>query len=206
MLSTSRIRARGGLVPPRQVTPLTVAPESGSEESLVRTRKKLDLEQFAASLQSAIDAGMTVSMNLILFPDDTLSDIKATVQFALRCARAGVQDSTFFPYMPYPGTALYDQLRQEGRLAPLSEAFFLGLLEQFDLFRAHSHNRSLSDRAMRVVRVAAVSAFHLTAWRHHPHLIVDNLRNIVRNTPVNRAEKAGAELLLRLRGRAASSL
>ncbi|HIA00904.1 MAG TPA: radical SAM protein, partial [Myxococcales bacterium] len=52
-------------------THITVAPESGSEDSLIRTNKKLDLEQFVGSVKSCIKAGMTVSMNLIIFPDDT---------------------------------------------------------------------------------------------------------------------------------------
>jgi radical SAM superfamily enzyme YgiQ (UPF0313 family) len=179
-------------------THVTVAPESGSPDSIVRANKKVDLDAFQVSLKAMLDANITVSMNLIIFPDDTPQDIVKTVQFALKCARMGVQDSTFFPYMPYPGTALYDQLMAEGRLPPLSEAFFVSLFEQFDLFRAHSYNPRLSDLKMRLFRLAAVSAFHFTAWCFHPSLIWNNLRNVALNTPRNRAEKAAAEILRRL--------
>jgi len=185
-------------------THITVAPESGSEDSLVRTNKKLDLEHFVASVKSCIKAGMTVSMNLIIFPDDTWKDVTQTLKFSMRCARAGVQDTTFFPYMPYPGTVLFEQLQREGRVPELSDEFFLSLLEQFDLFRAHSYNESFNDLYMRMIRIISVAVFHLTVWRYHPRLVGDNLRNIIFNTPINRAEKAGAELLLRLRSRPGS--
>jgi radical SAM superfamily enzyme YgiQ (UPF0313 family) len=179
-------------------THITFAPETGSEEAIKRHRKKIDLDRMEAALRACRAHGIVVSLNFILFPDDAIADVLATWRFALRCATAGAADVSYFPYLPYPGSALYDELLQTERLPPLSDQFLAELLAQFDLVSSHSHNPRFSDTAMRGLRTMVIGSFLAVAAAHDPRRTLHAVGNVITGKPNTRLEKATSDIIRRV--------
>ncbi len=179
-------------------THITFAPESGSEEAIARHRKRVRLAHMESALRACTQHGITVSLNFILFPDDTIQDVLATWQFALRCGSAGAADMSYFPYLPYPGSALYESLRTAGRLPPLSDAFLAELLDQFDLTRSHSYNARFSDWVIQSLRLSVVGSFVTASLLNEPRKLTRMVTNLGRGRPATRLEKNAGDVARRL--------
>ena len=190
---------------------MSFSPETGSERTLKKVRKKLDLPRITQAMADVVARGVNVTAQLVMFPDEDWDDISDTFRFVMTLARIGVHDIRLFPYIPYPGAAMYEELRLAGRVPPLSDEFFLFLLEQGDLLGSHSFNPMLSGRQLQGLRLAFFASFYGAVYWHRPNRIPRNLRNLVRNTPEGRGEKAIIDLavrlgkMIRLRGRSAGA-
>src|SRR5262245_15024160 len=104
------------------------APESGSTETLARIKKKIKLERMVGSIRGATRTGIVVKANLMIgFPDETRRELWQTVRFGMKLAWLGVEDIPLFPFIPYPGTALYDSLRAKGTVPEMSNEYFAQL-------------------------------------------------------------------------------
>ncbi len=177
---------------------MNYAPESGSPGTLARIKKKVKLPRLEDSLRGACRHNLKVMVNIIFFPDDTLGDVVATFKFMLRCSWLGLHDIAFVPYVPYPGAELYNQMVKDGRLPPLGEEYFMGLLTHSDISSAKSYNPRFSARQVQWIRLAFLALFYSSSYLFRPHRIYLNIRNIVRNTPTTRGERTFRLLVLRL--------
>ena len=172
---------------------------AGAEpDSVTEAEREADIASLLEGMEYCARHGITVSLNLILFPDDTLEDVLATWRFALRCARAGAADVSYFPYLPYPGRALYQRLLDEGRLPPLSDDFLASLLDQFDLARSRSHNPRFSDALLQTFRFGLIASFMATVAARNPVRTVQAIRNVATGRPKTRVEKNLGDILRRL--------
>lgn len=169
---------------------MNYAPESGSAASLARIKKRVKLPRLEESLRGACRHGLKVMVNIILFPDDTGRDVIETFKFMLRCSWLGLHDVAFVPYVPYPGAELYDRMVKDGQLPPLGEEYFISLLTHSDISTAKSYNPRFSARQVHWIRVAFLSLFYSSSYLFRPYRIFLNLRNVVRNTPATRGERA----------------
>jgi radical SAM superfamily enzyme YgiQ (UPF0313 family) len=95
---------------------LTVAIESGVQSVVDKiVRKQLDLRQVEEMMQYCQQVGLRLhAFYIIGFPGETLSDIRATVAYALdRYWRLGVVPM-LQPLIPIPGTDVYDEIVTQG--------------------------------------------------------------------------------------------
>ena len=107
------------------------APESGSPETIARIKKKVRLDRMLASIRAAAATGMAVKASLMIgFPFETRRDIWRSIRFGMTLARNGVRDVYAYPFCPYPGSELTDELRQQGALPPLGNEYFAGIAVQ----------------------------------------------------------------------------
>ena len=79
---------------------------------------------------------------MIGFPDETRRDLLQTLQFGLKAAWLGVDDIPLFPFSPYPGTLLYDELRRDGMIPPPDDDYLSGL-GYMDLTRSASMSQHI---------------------------------------------------------------
>jgi radical SAM superfamily enzyme YgiQ (UPF0313 family) len=94
---------------------LTYAPESGSPRTLARIKKKVRPQRVLDSMRIAKKLGVNIKANLMIgCPGETRRDLLQTLRFGFAAAWLGVDDIPLFPFSPYPGTALYDELRADG--------------------------------------------------------------------------------------------
>src|SRR5262249_49241749 len=96
---------------------LSYAPESGSPSVLQRIKKRIHLPKLLNSLRASVASGINVKVNLIIgFPGETLREIAETFRFTVKLAIAGAHDLSIWVFSPYPGSELFDQLREQGTI------------------------------------------------------------------------------------------
>jgi radical SAM superfamily enzyme YgiQ (UPF0313 family) len=141
------------------------APESGSMRMLELIKKKIHKSKMADSVQAAVGHGIVTKANFIVgFPDERIRDVFASYGFALRLAFAGLHELSFFPFSPYPGSALFELLQGENQVS-LSDPYFYGLLTNRRSFSAHIPTWSLFlFRGTGIVLFFSAS-FILRPWR-----------------------------------------
>jgi radical SAM superfamily enzyme YgiQ (UPF0313 family) len=83
--------------------------ESGSQQILDLSRKKIQLEQSRRAVEVANDAGLLVAGHFILgLPGESADTIRATLEFA---AELPLSFAEFYIATPFPGAELYEIFR-----------------------------------------------------------------------------------------------
>ena len=148
-------------------TYVTYAAESGSARILADIRKKVDREAMLRSMGYAVHAGLGVKVNFIAgFPDERLSDVLASYWMAMRAAWRGAHDGSFFPFSPYPGSALFRRLLDEGRIA-LNDRYFFDLAS-YNPFQVKSFARHFNDWQLRWLCLIGIGLFYLVGFGRRP--------------------------------------
>lgn len=177
---------------------MNYAPESGSKAVLERIKKKISLPKLLDSMEAAISRGLNVKINMIFaFPEDTPREMLSNFAFGIRCAWLGVHDSSFIPYVPYPGSELYFQLVEENKIEPMSDEYFNGLIPFSDLENAKSFNPHVSDRQLVWIRYLYFMLFYGTMFLRRPWRAVRTLINIFSGKQSSRGEEIIKNILLR---------
>ena len=126
---------------------LAFAPESGSPEILKAVKKQVDLGHMLASMRAAVRRGLKLSCFIVIgFPDDTPATLRQTLSLIRRMAVLGVYDIAVSKFVPYPGSALFRRLQQEGKLQ-LDDEFFVSPMD-FYTARAPSYADAVSSRRL----------------------------------------------------------
>ena len=158
---------------------MNYAPESGSLEVLSRIKKKVSLPGLVESMRSASKRGLSVKINMIFaFPKDTPYELWQNFKFGIKCAWLGIEDSTFIPFVPYPGSELYRELVEQKKIEPLSDNYFNNLIPFSDLTFAKSYNRYLKDWQLVWIRYLYFALFYgvmFLRWPMRPMRIIKNL-------------------------------
>ena len=158
---------------------ITYAPESGSVRTLEAIKKKLSLPKLVKSIRTAKRIGHTVKINLVIgFPHETLSDVLKTVFFSLKMAVLGVDDCNISIFSPYPGSELYDQLRNENKLPPPNDEYIVSLLVYFDLTKSVSYCERVSGPKLALLRLLVYALFYPLAYLLYPKRLVSVVKNL----------------------------
>ena len=148
---------------------LVYAPESGSETSLRIIKKKIKLDRLTASLKEALRIGHTGKINLVIgFPHETRGDCWRTLLYAARVALSGAHDCLISIFTPYPGTELFDELRNDGTIATIDDSYFNDLLLLFDATVNRSFCRHVGGRELAYYRIIGMSVFYLISFVRAP--------------------------------------
>jgi radical SAM superfamily enzyme YgiQ (UPF0313 family) len=178
---------------------IVYAPESGSPAVLRRVKKKVHLERMTESMSAALAAGLTVKCNFVIgFPDETFEEAMETVAYCRLLASIGVQDVNLGPFVPYPGSALFDQLRADGTLA-VDDRYFEMLGAYSDVALTPSWSRFMTDRQVAQVRWRGVSEFYLRSFAHDPMRLIQLPFAVSTGNHKTRLDRAVADFLRRTR-------
>ena len=94
---------------------MTYAPESGSEETLKRMKKRVNLDKMKQSIKQALKVGFNVKVHMIMgSPRQTKAEVLESFIFLFKMAFIGVHDASCFAYSPYPGTEDFNYLKEKG--------------------------------------------------------------------------------------------
>jgi len=97
-------------------TSVTIAPESGSRDTLRRMGKTLDPDTVPGVVEMIRSAGLRArGYFMVGYPGETRDDLAQTVRLIRRC-RFDTINITLFT--PYPGTPVYEQLVRDGVVPP----------------------------------------------------------------------------------------
>jgi radical SAM superfamily enzyme YgiQ (UPF0313 family) len=180
---------------------LNYAPESGSPTTLTRIQKRVDLPTMLGSMRTAVKQGISVRANMIVgFPDEAPREILESVRFVLRMMAAGVHDVLIFPFVAYPGTRLYEQLVDAGRIDPFAPDHdeFLAAQIYNDVHQVVSWNPAFSGRTIKWVSVGGMALFYALQFATRPARLVRTMRSLLAGRPRTAFERlAAAKIRLR---------
>lgn len=121
---------------------LYIGVESGSQSIIDALHKKFDVKEALQNCQLAKKLGFELMGFFIVgHPKETLDDVKKSLRFALKARFSFVSVSTL---LPYPGTALYDQLKSDVdfSLVPYKDYF----KDPIIAVKAKKHREFLTNR------------------------------------------------------------
>ena len=126
---------------------LSFAPESGSDRMLKLIKKQVDLKKMIGAMREAIDAGLKLSSFIVIgFPGETKESLAETMALVRRMAWMGVHDVAVTKFVPYPGSQLFKDLQEQGKLG-LDDDFFIMPMD-FYTSKAPSFVEGMSSRYM----------------------------------------------------------
>ena len=159
---------------------LTYAPESASQETLDMIKKRLKISRLTESVQTAVDVGHSVKINLIIgFPHETRRMILQTLLFVWRMAARGVHDCNVAIFTPYPGSELYDELRAKKQIGSLNDQYFHDLLIQFDFKMMISYCDNVPGWELADQRFLAMGLFYAISYGRHPTRLIRLIRSLL---------------------------
>jgi radical SAM superfamily enzyme YgiQ (UPF0313 family) len=178
---------------------VSYAPESGSPRTLDAIKKKVKLDRLAASMRTAVRAGLNVKANILIgFPDEREEDLRATLRFILRMARIGVHDVSVWTFSPYPGSELFGRLRAAGRLPHLDDDYYASLLSYSDISGAVSYAEALDSAQLQRYRLGGLCLFYGASYLMHPLRPLRSVYNIATRRYESRIEMSFGNLVRRL--------
>jgi len=161
---------------------ITYAPESGSVETLNIIKKRVNIDRLVSSIKGALRQNISVKCNLIIgFPHETRGQVFETVKFCWKLALLGTHDAAIFLYSPYPGSALYDELREEGKIGELNDEYFRSLVAFMDPFAPSEYCRHVSGKELLFWRLFGMATFFGLSYLIRPWRFFRLVKNVVRN-------------------------
>lgn len=158
---------------------LVYAPESGSNRMLKLIKKKVNLDKMLLSIRSAKKNGMEVRCNLMMgFPNELRSDVLKTLYFQIKLAWIGVDDAPIYMFAPYPGSEIFNELRESEPEFTLNKQYFEGLICQMDLMEGNACPTILSKRELVFWRVLGMMSFYAFSYLFYPKRIIRSYQNI----------------------------
>lgn len=169
---------------------LVYAPESGSQRMLDAIHKKVKLPRMLTSIRQAKAEKLNVMMNMILgLPDETHTDVWRTIWFYVQCSAAGVNSIAQSIFQPYPGSALFERLVNEGKINPNDDEYFLQQVYIDTNQRMPFYNQHISPVMYRFYVWLCYAVFYGTNFIFRPWRAIKVFFNIVTKKYECRFEK-----------------
>ena len=161
---------------------LVYAPESGSPNTLKRIKKKIQLPRFTESVLEAKRQGLILRTNLIIgFPHETRRDVLLTIKYGLKLALRGVDEVSINIFSPYPGTEIYMELRNEGKIT-VDDGYFLGLTSlnsDYTQMNLLTFNPFMGRRELALYRIVFMLMNYAIGYIVYPSRIWRTIRNVL---------------------------
>jgi radical SAM superfamily enzyme YgiQ (UPF0313 family) len=169
---------------------VSFAPESGSTAVLERTNKKIALPQMEASIRISVRSGLNVKLNIIMgFPDERRWELFQTIRFMGKMAAVGAHDASVSQFAPYPGSALFDELRAAGTIAELTDDYMMRLGTYKDFSQRCSFAESIGPRELNAYRMLGMLAFYGTQYALRPWRLARTIHNLLCNRQESRLDR-----------------
>ena len=164
---------------------LSLAPESGSEEIRNVIKKKINYSKFINAIKMLNKSKITVGCFIVIgFPEDNKKTLWLTSKMIFKLALLGVDDITVSQFAPYPGSQIYDELRErkelDGNLEEVSDII------SFYSKRLRSYSKHLSPKFTHYVMYFMFIQFYGISFLVRPWRPIINFFNYI----FNNVEKA----------------
>lgn len=143
---------------------ISVGIESGSDETLKRMNKRLNMKIIREKAELIKSKEIDLAAFFIIgFPDEAVHDIKKTIQISLDLP---LLRANYFTFLPLPMTPIYEQLKKRRELAHIDSSDLL-----FEC--APYAPKTLTHKKLRNLQRKAFIRFYL-----RPHILFRNLLQI----------------------------
>lgn len=170
---------------------LDFAPESGSEATLRRIKKKVKLDRMLDSIKICVNHNIPCGATLIYgFPEQTLKECMSNVALAIKLAFIGLNDLPCFPFVPYPGSELFFQLVNQGKIDTSDKRYELFLANNIytKLSKMKSWSEHIPDFLIPIFVLGTMLLFYLLQFIFHPKRFFQLVHRIFTGKPVTSME------------------
>lgn len=146
---------------------IAFAPESGDTEILKSVKKRVDLAKLEKVVKSSIKRGLIVGVFIVIgFPKDSKESLKKTLKLVRKMALSDAYDCTVSKFVPYPGSELFFELQQNGKI-DLDDKFFNSPVD-FYSDGTHSYCEGLNGKELYDWMIKLFWNFYLLSFITHP--------------------------------------
>jgi anaerobic magnesium-protoporphyrin IX monomethyl ester cyclase len=160
---------------------LCYAPESGSPDTLKLIKKAVKLPRITESIIEAKRLGLILRTNLVVgFPGETRHDVYLTFKYGLTLAIRGVDEVSVNVFSPYPGSEIFNDLFQAGKVK-LDDSYLLRLTSNYTDYtnlNLIGCNAEMGARELALWRAAFMVTGYLIGYVLYPSRILRTLRNV----------------------------
>tara|TARA_B100000965_G_scaffold399416_1_gene419337 strand:+ start:643 stop:2220 length:1578 start_codon:yes stop_codon:yes gene_type:complete len=160
---------------------LVYAPESGAPGTLEAIQKRITLDSITGSIRTAKEVGLILRANLIIgFPNEGRREIYQTLMYGLKLSALGVDEVPVFIYSAYPGSQLFRDLLEAGKVS-LDDEYFFGLTalnSKFNTLKPKTYNKHVPAMELAIYRSVFMLGNYLLGYLLFPSRILRTLKNL----------------------------
>ena len=157
------------------LTRVLYSAESGSEATLDRIKKELNIKHFNQVVKESSKLGIIVKVALIFgFPGQTMVEVLSSFWVINKLVFLGVNDIVCLSFVPYPKTELYDQLNVKYDYS----SFDRNIRLNNDIPSMKSWSNSFGDKTLRFIIVFLTLYFYLLQGIVRPLRVVIGLYRV----------------------------
>lgn len=159
---------------------LDYAPESGSPTILKAMDKRITPERMLVSMRACSRVGINSKANIIFgYPQEKRRHILETYLFIIRMALAGVNDVIVTALSPYPGSKIFEEFQNSGKVM-VDEQYFFRLSTQGSLDRSPCFSDYYSRTELQLFKYGGFAIFYAVSFIAHPVRLLVFLRDMCR--------------------------
>lgn len=178
---------------------LDFAIESASPDVLASVKKKNDPTRIAALIKDALSLGMNLSTNIVIgLPREGWRDFFKTYKLLMKMAVWGQQEVNVFPFVPYPGSKLFDEYLDAGKIT-LGDSYFLSIFGYADLSSPISWSPHFGPRTLSGMRVFLMASFYSLMFLTHPKRLWRLITNAVHGRTTTKLEGVLGRVFMNLK-------
>ncbi|HCJ66265.1 MAG TPA: hypothetical protein DHV62_02790 [Elusimicrobia bacterium] len=167
---------------------LDFAIESGSVKVLKSVNKKNNPEKISLLIKNGIDIGMNLSTNIVLgLPQERFKDFLKSYWLIMKLALIGLQEVNAFPFIPYPGSKLFEEFLMNNKIK-LNDNYFFNLFGYADLSQSISWSEKFGPKTLNFLRLFLLSSFYILMFVSHPKRIIQLIINGFRGVTTTKLE------------------
>ncbi len=169
---------------------LSLSPESGSEKTLARIHKQVDLSRMLSVMRICHKAGLIVKANIMFgLPGQTGTEVLESFIYILKMALIGVDDVACFHFVPYAGSQLHRELVESGKIIRDGNYdLFLSRQVYSDIGDMASWSDHISSRALRFYVIGGMLWFYFASFLCRPYRAFRVIFNLARRRPITMLE------------------
>jgi magnesium-protoporphyrin IX monomethyl ester (oxidative) cyclase len=161
-------------------------------------RKSLDISKVEKAVNLCNKAGIKSTCYFIIgLPGERLDEAKETIKFASYLARKGLDEPVISVFSMLPGSRLFNDFYEQGKLK-LNPEFFRDLLVQGDLTSLMSWSEDISQMQLRNLRRHGYISFAINKTIFHPLKALRSIGNILRESDELKSERVVRTFIKRL--------
>lgn len=167
---------------------ITYAPESGSERMLKEIKKKVKISSMLKSISESNKAGLNIKLNIIIgYPNEKLIDILKTVVFLIKASFYGAHDTSPSIFNPYPGSKLFNDLYEKGRIV-LDDNYFEAVVHSEAFHSFKNYNEHLKKWQLIFMQYSIYLLFYVSNYIFRPVRFYRLLKSLITGKAETRGE------------------
>ncbi|GIV34508.1 MAG: B12-binding domain-containing radical SAM protein [Chitinophagales bacterium] len=158
---------------------IVYAPETGSIRMLRQIKKKVTITNMLRSIRDSHRENLNVMLNMILgLPGETHKDIWKTCWFLVQTSWYGANTIALSIFLPYPGSALFRQLSEQGVINPEHDDYYLNMVYIDTNNRMPWYNKKINHKWYIFYLVLYYIFFYGSNFLFRPHRLIKVLWNV----------------------------